>query len=238
MKTLLHLLIIAALFFVGARVAGSAAAFVPLKVFQTEPAHFPLRLLDAGIKQGTARLIAEVGPDGALADCLVVAYSRREFADEAVRVVRRWAFEPSLLGGRPIRSRVELAFEFRMEGMLVRQVWFDERDPEDARDQTRNAFSARTLGELDRLPRATAASSPPVLLDQAGKRVEGRVLVKFYIDENGRPRFPQVVSEDNAALGWAALDAVAHWQFEPPLHAGAPTLAIAHQTFVWPGEPK
>lgn len=239
MRTVLRLLSIAGLVALGPSVspaAPTAPPLVPLKMQQSARAVFPQRLMDEGVTQGEARLVLEVDAAGALTDCLTVGYSRAEFAAEAERVVRHWKFAPTFLGGKPIATHAEITFEFRINGVLVRQVWFDQANPDDPREQAKLQFRARTLAELDRVPRAVATESPLALVDAQGRRLGGRVVVKFYIDAAGRPRLPQVVSADHSAMGRAALNAVEQWKFEPPLHEGRPTLAVAQQSFVWPGE--
>ncbi len=44
---------------------------------------------------------------------------------------------------------------------------------------------------------------------------------------------PVVATTDDERLGWAALAAIAQWQFEVPTRGGYPVLARAIQEFVF-----
>ena len=60
---------------------------------------------------------------------------------------------------------------------------------------------------------------------------EARVALDFYIDEEGRPRMPVIAHTDDDALNFAAVEALSHWRFMPPMRKGVPVLVRARQSF-------
>jgi TonB family protein len=48
----------------------------------------------------------------------------------------------------------------------------------------------------------------------------GETLIEFLIDEEGRARLPRIVSASDEAFGYAAVQAVSSWRFEPPTRGG------------------
>ena len=54
---------------------------------------------------------------------------------------------------------------------------------------------------------------------------EGDAVVEFLVDEEGRVCVPRVVSASDPAFGYAAVQAVSTWRFEPPVSKGKPGVA-------------
>ncbi len=54
------------------------------------------------------------------------------------------------------------------------------------------------------------------------KAETGKALIEFYIDQAGHAQLPRIVSSSEPAFGYAAVQAVAQWKFEPPLKGGQP----------------
>jgi TonB family protein len=208
----------------------SAADYVPCRVVQKTPGHFPIRLLQQGVKQGEASIVLEIGPDGKITDQLVTSFTHPEFGKEAARIVREWTFAPGLLKGRPIISVATIDFEFTVNGMSVY-----ERHPDTLRMDDyfakKYAYFPHGLDSLDARPtaRATAAPVYPEAWIAQGHR--GSVTVRFYIDETGKPRMPVASEGADPLLAASAIAAVQKWQFAPPTAHGTPTLAYAEQVF-------
>jgi protein TonB len=60
----------------------------------------------------------------------------------------------------------------------------------------------------------------PVMARRA--RLEGRVIVKAWVDRHGRVRQAEVMRSDLHVFDRAALDAVSQWIFTPALQNGEP----------------
>jgi TonB family protein len=208
--------------------------YVPVKINQTEEANYPLSLVSLGVKSGSASVAIAVDDAGRLTDYLVTAYSHPAFADSAVAALRKWRFEPAQIHGFPRNSKSDLSFRFQMEGVVVvtmTALSYSEMLHLKLAPGSM-AYSACTLGELDRIPIPIKIVNPvyPNVLARSSRG--GHVLVGFYIDEQGRVRMPSVsreTDEANEELAAAAVAAVEQWQFDPPTSKGRPVLVAAQQ---------
>jgi TonB family protein len=211
--------------------AASPLPDVPCKVYQTTDAVYPVRLHHLGVMSGSARIVAEINPEGKLGDILVAAYTHPEFARAALDALRAWRFEPGYLQGRPITSILTVDFEFETTGVLVREVTFDRKAP-DPFDET-YAYRPHGIASLDRRPVRAQGEEPvyPKAWIEAGRT--GSVLVEFFIDESGRTRLPVLAEHNDHFLASSALTAIKTWRFEPPTHRGKPVLVQAAQLFVF-----
>ncbi len=212
-------------------------AYVPCKISSQTRAVFPTRMISNGITHGEVQIILEVGTDGQLTDALLAAYTRREFADEVLRVLNKSRFTPGVFNGQPVISIVNLTYKFESSGVVAYQrIGLPAKEVE----SLGNEFEYRPHG-------ISTIDQPPSLRNQPGPiypkkwsdegRV-GNVTVDFYIDENGRTRMPVVVGDADEFLAAAAIAAVKDWQFETPRQHGRPVLAHAEQTFVFNLNPK
>jgi TonB family protein len=221
-----------------------APDYVPVNIHQTQEAVFPSVLIPIGVKSGSASVAVAVDDAGRLTDYLVTAYTHPAFADSAVAAIKKWKFEPAMIHGFPRNSKSDLTFRFQMEGVVVmtmtslsyEEMLHMKLAPGSA------AFSARTLGELDRIPNPTKIVNP-VYPDQVARSSRGgHVSVGFYIDDQGHVRMPSVSLETNEAneeLAAIAVTAVSQWQFDPPTAKGRPVLVVAQQDFSFnPSAPK
>lgn len=57
-----------------------------------------------------------------------------------------------------------------------------------------------------------------------GEKTEGKALIEFFIDKKGYAQLPRIISASEPAFGYAAVQAVAKWEFEPPLKDGKPVV--------------
>lgn len=64
--------------------------------------------------QGTVRLRAIVGRDGAVKDVQIVD-GPALLGDAGANAIRRWQYEPTLLGGQPVEVSEEFAIVFRLK---------------------------------------------------------------------------------------------------------------------------
>jgi len=212
--------------------------YEPLKLIKKAPINYPFDAVRLGIKDGEAHVIVQIDENGQLGDCLVTQYSHPAFAERAVAAIKKWAFEPAKVGGQPRSSISELSFIYKADGIVVVDLNVNsyveirafELNPKGA------SYRARTLRELDRIPAPTKIVKPHYPTALASKSDAVRIAVDFYIDEAGHVRLPAVSRETNQiseALAGAAVDAVAQWEFEPPLSHGRPCLVQARQEFTF-----
>ena len=207
----------------------------PLRIVQTAAANFPAGPAAEGIVDGEVRAVLQVDAAGKLLDCLVTAYTRREFADELEAVVRDWNYQPARDRGEPVGSRVEVTFAFHGRGMVLSLT------PQES--FTVNANRLRPPGVMSLRCRLSDLDSSVRTLHVVEPRHPGRpvtpstsaptVVVDFYIDTEGRPRMPVVVSAAHEVYAIAAIDALAQWRFAPPTRQGQPAIIRATQQFTF-----
>ncbi len=68
------------------------------------------------------------------------------------------------------------------------------------------------------------------------EETEGTALIEFYIDEQGNTALPRVYKTDHPGFGYAAVQAIAQWKFEPPLKDGQPVVVKVRVPVVFKGE--
>lgn len=203
-----------------------------LTIIETEEPVFPRSLIHGPVLQGDAKVVIDVDEDGRLTDLLVTGYSRKEFADAAVEVLRRWEYVPPSLNGRPWASVRELQFDYSRSGVIVNFTGTEAMDNHLGQLlQLSDTYRTYALRDLDRIPTPVHVVSPlaPALAPGAAAQT---VTVEFYIDEQGRVRLPSVTrAEANNVYAACALAAVRQWRFAPPLVNGRPVLVLATQQF-------
>jgi TonB family protein len=203
------------------------------RIIQTEQPEFPMNVDTMALTEGEARIVFSIDHEGRLADLLVASYSHRSFADEAVRVLRAWRYEPALQYGEPIGVRASMTFRFEAKGQVISTL---------AIDSMTSMFSALAGATVTNRVASPDELDAPVTTLQVvkprhpgmGRRNDlsaGRVVLDFYIDEEGRPRMPVVLSSDDSAFAEAAVEALGGWRFVPPTRRGQPVLVRVQQAF-------
>ena len=217
-------------------VLAEPADYVPVKINQTDSPVFPRSLVAVGIKSGVASIAVAVDDNGKMTDYLVTAYTHPAFADSALASLKKWTFEPAQVHGSPRNSKVDLTFDFEVEGVVVVSLtplsYTELLRFKIAPDSM--AYSACTLSQLDRIPTPKKIVNPIYPHQVARSSRGGHVSVEFYIDEKGHVRMPSVSREtdvSNEELSGIAVTTVAQWEFEPPLCKGKPVLVRAQQDF-------
>jgi TonB family protein len=213
-------------------------AYVPVQMDQREEAVFPRSLAAVGIKSGAASIAVAIDENGQMTDYLVTAYSNPLFADSALAAVRKWKFQPAQIHGAARSSKADLTFKFELEGVVVVSVSALSGSEIIKYKLTPDsqAYAACTLAQLDRIPTPTKIVNPSYPTQLARSSRGGKVSVQFYIDDQGRVRMPSVSRETieaNEELASIAIQAVAQWQFDPPLQRGRPALVLAQQDFTF-----
>jgi TonB family protein len=211
---------------VAAEAEGRPTGDRPLRIIREGQLEVPLKLRMAGITSGEVRLFLSIDARGELTDHLFVAFTHYELANEVSRAMPRWRYEPAMADGRPVDGTVELTVRFKTSGMVISERHGSGDPPKAA---TPFIFRARELAELDEVPRIVFSVTPPT----PAPGISGRVRVDFYIDQTGGVRMPVVETADDERLGWAALAAIAKWQFEIPRRGGYAVLARASQVIVF-----
>jgi TonB family protein len=65
----------------------------------------------------------------------------------------------------------------------------------------------------------------------------GEATIEILINEEGKVFLPRVVETTDPAFGYAAVQAVVDWRFEPPTAAGKPAIVRVQVPFSFESEP-
>jgi TonB family protein len=204
-----------------------------VKVIETATPVFPYKLTELGYSTGEVRIVLGIDEAGKLTDWLVIAYTHRKFADEALVAIRKWQFEPARIQGRPVAAQLEVTISFESSGAIVTYndmgTYLQRLDS--ARLSSTEAYQPCSLQEIDRIPTPLNAVTPVYPTDLAKRGLKGAVTVEFFIDETGRVRMPAILRADYDELAPLAVEALQQWRFEPPTRKGQPVLVRAKQVF-------
>lgn len=216
------------------------STYVPMKVIQTEPVLLSPRAAEVGVTSGDVRVSLQVDDTGALTDYLVTAYSHPMLADSVVQALKRWKYHPAMIDGHPRSATVDLSIAFESKGTVVVSLTLANYVEMQTMRMRPEAFryGAVTLRQLDRIPTPNKVVQPNYSVQSV--RSPTRIVVQFYIDEQGRVRLPAVsraTNEANEMLSAAAVEAVSQWSFEPPTSNGTPVLVAARQEFNFQPKP-
>lgn len=185
-----------------------------------------------GFSTGHVTVAVKHNAQGEPTDILVIAATHPKMAEAAVEAVREWRFtptdDPADLAAHTMR------IGFKMQGVVV--FPFGKNHVEDPEAQARFI----KLSEPVKVPRVQALARPPKALVQpmpqypaalAPRQVEGTAAVRFYVDEEGRVRLPELIEATTPEFAEAALAAVAQWRYEPPQEGGRRIVATDLWTF-------
>ena len=85
----------------------------PTPTLRVPPA-YPFEMRRAGLS-GEVLVGFIVDASGGVRDAHVMRASRREFADEAMRAVRQWQFQPGRKNGVPVHTRMQVPLVFNLQ---------------------------------------------------------------------------------------------------------------------------
>ncbi len=205
----------------------------PIKIIQTEELVFPFSMVRTQLR-GEARIAINVDSQGVLKDMLVLAYTKKPFADTAVEGLKTWKFEAARINGQPVGAVSEISIDFTATGVVISQTMNDVMEALynlTAGARTPYDYKLCTMREIDRIPVPVSVIRPNYPQELAKKDIVGQVTVVFFIDETGAIRMPAVTRSDNDLLADLAIDALKQWKFEPPTRRGVPVLVRAVQVF-------
>ncbi len=198
----------------------------------TVRAVYPYALLKAG-KEGKATVRYRINLSGQVAETSLGEVALPEFGYALQAAIECFEYEPAIKAGRPSQALQAMLHEFRIDEKWrtvtnedIALLQREEKKPE-------TILNAR---DLDAKLVATSRRAPRFPLTVKPGTTKGEALVEFLIDEEGRVRLPRIVSASEVPFGYAAVQGVAAWRFEPPTRGGRPAVVRVRVpiTFVAP----
>lgn len=193
---------------------------------------YPYALVRDSVK-GSATVKFMISETGKVSYAEVVKATQPEFGAAAVAMIEQWEFEPALRGGRPTQSVFSYTQEFSPDdtnlvpGALDDLLALERKHPE----------RIMGAGKLDAPPKLSAAHPPSFPRSLYGRVAKGTALIELLVDEKGRARLPLIVTASDPAFGWAALQAVDTWRFDPPKSGGKSVVTRVRVPFEFSSPP-
>lgn len=190
---------------------------------------FPEFLRRTGVGQGTVVVAISHDAEGRPDDMLVVESTDPRFSEAALDAIRQWRFERPVRQPAPTEALVPIVrFFFTSGGVAVTSPGLG--DPARPRRGVRadSPVELPNFSHLDTVPKALAQPMPRL---PAGEPAAGAVVVKFFVDGEGRARVPVALNAPTPAVATAIEAAVRQWRFEPPRIDGRPAIALETRVF-------
>lgn len=195
--------------------ARAAPKFQPPEVIRAADVHAPLR----SIAYGTVVLEATIGTQGEVESVRVVR-DVASLSPAAAHAVERWRFRAATYGGKPVRSRITLAFTFNPAV----------NNPVNTPLEPRSLPAVADAGEPHYRPPDVAATSFP---EYPIRSVAwGAVTLELALSPAGRIENVRTV-RDVASLTPEAVRAVKQWSFTPAELDGRPFASKLAVCFVF-----
>src|SRR5258708_1493501 len=206
--------------------------YEPLQIIRTVEIAMPNKLLQESIDQGEADIVVMINNDGQLMDWIVVGYSHPLFVKEVLDVLQKWKFVPAYKLGKPISSRAELKFVFKNSALIrvmASNMGLIARQKIEERKGEYWTFVCRQE-DLD-APLDAKVEISPMPPDQLGATAkEGRVVVEYLVDPEGKVRMPLIISADDEAFARSVLLPITQCRYHVPRREGAPVITrVRHQ---------
>jgi TonB family protein len=161
--------------------------------------------------EGHATVAFLVNAQGKVSQVVVSEASHPEFGFAMAAAVEAFEFIPALKDGKP--TNAGLRIERKFDDTLPKEkelLALEKKHPE-------RIFSAK---KLDRPLKPVFQRSPVFPRSLQGRLDHGEVNVEILIDEEGKTRLPRIMAASDPAVGYAAVQAIAAWRFEPPRASG------------------
>ncbi len=179
---------------------------------------YPFEFLQAGTP-GKVRIVYIVGPQGRVVAAKIIKATAPEFGRAVTAMIDAWQFDPAKRkDGKPCYARLVIEYEFKPNRRG--DVPVSDEASQILHSLEKKPDDIVNLEDLDR-PLKPLAQRPPVYpsaLEEA--RVSGAATIEFYVDKNGDAQLPRIVSSTAPEFGYAAVQAIATWRFEPAKRAG------------------
>lgn len=185
-------------------------------------------------RTGKATAVFVVGKDGHVLQVATSQATEPEFGLALTAAVETYEFRPALRDGTPTQTVVRADQEF---GTAAGEDLVTADDRALLRLEKKKPQSIVGASQLDGplIPRSRRPPVFPVAL--RGKVDQGEAVVEFLVDEHGHARLPRIVRASDPAFGYAAVQAVSQWLFEPPKAGGRAAVARVTAPFAFELKP-
>lgn len=175
--------------------------------------------------RGKAKVTVAINQQGRVGAVKVLSADQPEFGLALTAALEGFTFDPALKDGKPVAHLVNFEQTFS-SGELPdeeadRLIALEKKHPE------------KIVGAsgLDTPLKPLSRRAPRLPTGVAEGVTGGRAVIECLIDEEGRVRLPRIAEASEPAFGYAAVQAVATWWFEPPKAGGKPVVVRVRLPF-------
>ncbi len=222
-------------------VGGLAAQDEPISVRGSLSASIPAELKGLLIDNPYVTFFIDLGEDGTVFDVMAAESNHRDLIPTATRTLLAADLQPATHDGTPIRSRASITVRFYdpeqrawKMGLSVRPFGNSASDAADRRIYATSASSfVYRESQLDELDEPIRGLAPKRRIRSANSALgaKGRCLLEFYIDPEGKPRFPFALERDSDDVAINASLLLTQSRFSRPTRNGHPTYVKVQQEF-------
>lgn len=185
---------------------------------------YPYALRAEGVR-GSAKALMVIDPRGRVVGVTGVTADRPEFGHALVAALECFQFDPAIRDGKPVKSLLGIEQHFNSRDLG------DEAADWLLGDEKKHPERIVSAAGLDRPVKPVSRRAPVFPVNLGGDVTAGTAHVECLIDKKGRARLPRVVEATDPAFGYAAVQALAEWWFEPPTVAGKPVVVRVRVPF-------
>jgi TonB family protein len=201
----------------------------PPKLVKEVPPVYTSRAMQADIV-GEVVVEAVVTTEGAVRDVEIVKSLDQQYGldDAAVEAAKQWRFEPGMLDGAPVNTRIQIVLDFRMHEVPEREPRSGARPAPVSNERVENRGRTQTLEEFERgawregaegvvAPTRRRIINPRYTADAMRQKIQGFVGVDVVVMPDGtvdRARIAESLDTEYG-LDEQALAAAMASTFEP-----------------------
>ena len=196
----------------------------------------PMMLRHLNLIEPSATAIVRVGAEGKILGHIFIKADHIDLLPVAEKGLQRAEFEPAQLEGESVVGDLKMEIHFanpRKQFDQTAQMSIGDHIQENIQrlSKTEKALTTSLPQELDQPLSILDQGKSIVPVDKSDNPIKGDVLYEFYIDPEGIPQLPKVISSDGPAFSKAALFQIESMKFEPPLRDGKPTVVKVRLPF-------
>ena len=177
---------------------------------------------------GRASVIMLIDAGGRVIEVKVIEATKPEFGLALAASAEAFSFVPAMKGGKPTQAVLKIKQEFTSSdfGTVV-----TDKDEELIKLEKKHPEKIFLPKKLDSPLKVISQCTPVFPSLVQSQFMQGEAKIEVLIDQDGKVRLPRIVTATDPAFGYAAVQAVVAWRFEPPMVGGKPVVVRARVPF-------
>lgn len=188
---------------------------------------YPYQWLSAD-RKGAATVALMIDENGRVTATHIQAASAPEFGLALQAAADATDFQPALRAGHPTKTVTAIGWDFTTveADHLVKP-----RDVDLLRLERKHPENLASADQLDEALDPVVSPDPKYPTGATGKVEQPSAEIEFLIDTDGTVHLARIAKATQEVFGYAAVQAVASWQYNPPTVHGKPVVVRARHSF-------